>query len=118
MLDDFDKERAQMRPKKRARHTCLHLDNAPIDRADDDFDRLGITRLFHPPYSPDLTPCDFWLFGNLKTKLEGNIFTSAMELMAKINEILMDIPLHKFVSVFDEWKRRLIECIDTGGDYL
>jgi hypothetical protein len=96
----------------------LHLDNALTHRADDDFDHLGIIRLPHSPYSPDLAPCDFWLFGNLKTKLEGSNFTSAGQLIVKLNEMLMDIPLHEFISVFDEWKRRLVECIDTGGNYL
>jgi hypothetical protein len=96
----------------------LHLDNAPTHRADDDFNRLGIRRLPHPHYSTDLAPCDFWLFGNLKTKLEGSTFTSAGQLMVEVNEIFMDIPLHEFISVFDEWKLRLVECIDTGGNYL
>jgi hypothetical protein len=38
--------------------------------------------------------------------------------MVKVNEILMDIPLHDFILVFDEWKRRLAKCIDTGWNYL
>jgi histone-lysine N-methyltransferase SETMAR len=46
-LYDFDKALAETRPKKRARGTFLHLDNALRHRADDDFDRLGITKL--PP---------------------------------------------------------------------
>jgi hypothetical protein len=96
----------------------LHLINALTHRADDDFDRIGITRLPHSPASPDLALCDFWLFENLKTKLEGNKFTGAEQIMVKVNEILMEIPFHEFISVFDEWKRRLVECIDTGGKYL
>jgi len=27
----------------------------------------------HPPYSPDLSPCDFWLFGYLKEHLPENV---------------------------------------------
>jgi hypothetical protein len=92
VLDDFDKERAETRPKKRPPGTFLHLDNPPTHWPDDNFDRLGVTRLSHPSYSQDLAQCDFWLFGNLKTKLEGNTFTSAMKLMAKVSEILIDIP--------------------------
>jgi histone-lysine N-methyltransferase SETMAR len=118
VIEDFDKELADTRPKKRARDIFLHLDNEPTPRGDDDFNRLGIRRLPHPPYSPDLAPCDFWLFGNLKTKLEGSTFTSAGQLIGKVNEIHMDIPLHEFISVFNKWKRRLVECIDTGGNYL
>jgi histone-lysine N-methyltransferase SETMAR len=30
--------------------------------------------LDHPPYSPDLAPSDFYLFGPLKHHLSGNIF--------------------------------------------
>jgi hypothetical protein len=29
----------------------------------------------HPPYSPDLAPSDFWLFGALKKHIKGNRFT-------------------------------------------
>jgi hypothetical protein len=91
MLDDFDKERAETRPKKGARRTFLPVHHAPLDRVDDDFHRLRITRLSHPPYSPDLAQCDFWRFANSETKLQGNTLTSAMELMPKVNETLMDI---------------------------
>jgi hypothetical protein len=79
VVDDFGKELAQRRPKKGARGTFLHPANASTYRADDDFDPLGIIRLSHPPYGPDLAPCDFWLFGNLKIKLERNTFTSARD---------------------------------------
>ena len=27
---------------------------------------MGIKTVRHPPYSPDLAPCDFWLFPNLR----------------------------------------------------
>jgi hypothetical protein len=26
--------------------------------------------------------------------------------------------LHVFISVFDEWMRRIRECIDSGGEYI
>ena len=32
---------------------------------------LSIKTVPHPPYSPDLAPCDFWLFPKLKEKLRG-----------------------------------------------
>ena len=31
--------------------------------------------LNHPPYSPDLSPCDFFLFSRLKKMLSGNKYT-------------------------------------------
>ena len=36
----------------------------------------GLDVLDHPPYSPDLSPCDFWLFPRLKEMLDGNRFES------------------------------------------
>jgi hypothetical protein len=54
--------------------------------------------------------------------LEGNTFTftftGAEQIMVKVNKILMEIHFHEFISVFEEWKPRLVECIDTGGNYL
>ena len=37
---------------------------------------IGMKTLNHPPYSPDLSPCDFWLFSKLKSHLSGKEFTS------------------------------------------
>ena len=34
----------------------------------------GLNVLDHPPYSPDLSPCDFWLFPRLKEMLAGHRF--------------------------------------------
>jgi hypothetical protein len=35
----------------------------------------------YPPYSPDLTPSDFFLFGHLKEKILGIDFESPQELI-------------------------------------
>ena len=34
----------------------------------------NIATLEHPPYSPDLAPCDFFLFPKIKSVLKGNPF--------------------------------------------
>ena len=41
----------------------------------------------HPPYSPDLAMCDFWLFFNLKKNLRGRRFHSEEEIDATINAL-------------------------------
>ena len=33
-----------------------------------------------PPYSPDLVPCDFWLFPKLKSPLKGKRFQTVDEI--------------------------------------
>ena len=37
----------------------------------------SVQELQHPPYSPDLTPCDFFVFPSVKKKLRGKRFESA-----------------------------------------
>jgi hypothetical protein len=82
------------------------------------YDEYGIKILPHPPCSPDLAPCGFWLFGYLKQSLEGRLFDDDLALEVAMSEILMSIEPDVFVKVFAEWKHRLQQCIDQGGDYL
>jgi hypothetical protein len=34
-------------------------------------EKLQVTRLPYPPYSPDISPCDVWLFGWNKDVMQG-----------------------------------------------
>ena len=43
---------------------------------------MGIKTVTHPPYSPDVAPCDFWLF----PKLRGCRY----ELIEEIKEAVID----------------------------
>ena len=52
----------------------FYQDNAPVHNSilvTDYLTKMGLKTVPHPPYSPDLTPCDFWLFPKLKEKLRG-----------------------------------------------
>jgi hypothetical protein len=40
----------------------------------------------HPPYSPDLAPCDFFLFPKMKLKLKGRRFDTIEEIQAEFAE--------------------------------
>jgi len=39
---------------------------------------ITLLRSVSPPYSPDLAPCDFWLFPKLKSPLKVRSFVNAM----------------------------------------
>ena len=39
-----------------------------------------ITQVIQPPYSPDLAPCDFWLFSKLRSPLKGKRFQTIDEI--------------------------------------
>jgi histone-lysine N-methyltransferase SETMAR len=93
-------------PKK----LIVHADNAPVHRAEKCqkmMQEFEFERAPHPPYSPDLAPSDFFLFGYVNDKLRGKHNQDREELMDNINEILMEIPRQTLTSVFAEWTMRL-----------
>jgi hypothetical protein len=42
----------------------------------------------HPPYSPYLTPCDFFLFPKMKMSLKGRRFDTTEEIQAESPKVL------------------------------
>ena len=62
----------------RAKNFQLHHDNAPAHSAhviQDFLAKNGMPLVRQAPYSPDLAPCDFWLFPTLKTLLKESGFS-------------------------------------------
>ena len=56
--------------------------------------------LNHPPYSPDPSPCDFFLFQRLKKMLSGNKYTSRSSLGSVIYQCPQQIPKENYLSAF------------------
>jgi hypothetical protein len=81
-------------------------------------EELGFILAPQPPYSPDLAPCDFVLFGYLKQHLEGKHFTKEDRVITAVREVSDKIPLQTFQNVMDDWQYRLRRCIQLGGEYL
>jgi hypothetical protein len=50
-----------------------------------------IFRMPHPPYSPDISPCDFWLFETLKQILRDREFFSSDEIEDAIAQAWNDL---------------------------
>ena len=63
--------------------------------------------LNRPPYSPDLSPYDFFLFPRLKKMLSGNKYTSRSSLGSAIYQCLQQIPKEDYLSAFRDWVERL-----------
>jgi hypothetical protein len=80
--------------------------------------KKSIIKLDHPPYSPDLASCNFWLFPKLKTALKGHRFSDIANIRGYAMTILQSIPEEEFQKCFDLWKHRLTKCIGAQGDYL
>ncbi|KAA6383157.1 MAG: hypothetical protein EZS28_021316 [Streblomastix strix] len=72
----------------------LHFYNAPAHIAAKTtkfISKNNIIRLPQPPYSPDLSPSDFYLFGYLKGALKDITFESAEQALAATEQILQKI---------------------------
>ena len=71
--------------------------------------------LNHPPYSPDLSPCDFFLFPRLKKMLSGNKYSSRSFLGSVIYQCLQQIPKEDNLSAFRDWVKSICWNSRTTG---
>jgi hypothetical protein len=66
-----------------------------------------IARAPHPIYSPDLSPCNFWLFRFLKESMEGMELSTEDQIAEAITTIWRGVTFDTLQSVFQEWMQRL-----------
>lgn len=111
----------EQRPNVGTQKTLLLHDNASAHKAKVTVTYLeeqGVQVLPHPPYSPDLAPCDFWLFPLMKQNLSGRKFTRIQDLGKAVKSQLHTIPESEYRNAFDSWLRRLTLCVQRGGEYF
>ena len=75
---------------------------------------MGINTVPHPPYSPDLTPCDFWLF----PKLTGCRYERTKEMKEAVTKVIDTLTQEDFDGTFEKLLERYNKCIAPGGDYF
>jgi hypothetical protein len=66
----------------------------------DELAHLKLDRIPHLPYSPDLSPCDFWLFGMLKQKIKDRVFQTVEKIMIAVHRVWDELTLDDLQSVF------------------
>ena len=74
--------------------------------------------LNHPPYSPDLSPCDFFLFKRFMKMLSENRHTSRSSLGSAIYQCLQQIPNEDYLNAFRDWVKRLQQYVSVKGRVL
>jgi transposase len=82
------------------------------------FEQHHIFRLPHPPYSPDISPCDFWLFGLLKGIMKDRKFHSHKTIKKAITVAWNDLTFEDVQRIFYDWMRRLAWVIEHEGDHI
>ncbi|KAF6198043.1 hypothetical protein GE061_007789 [Apolygus lucorum] len=76
------------------------------------------TTVEHPPYSPDLSPCDYHMFGPLKEALGGERFQTDEEVETFVCNWLRTRPSTFFKTGIEKLPNRWEKCITLEGDYV
>jgi len=97
----------------------LH-DNASVHKAkkaQTAIAECGFHEMNHPPYSPYLAPCDYFLFRHLKKHLRGRRFSSDTDVQADVTSWLegkdSGFYLAEMLSLPAKWNK----CIELNGGY-
>jgi transposase len=96
------------------KNIIIHHDNAPALRSFNDSPfsaKNNMTMVPHPLYSPDLAPCDFLLFPNLKLRMKGRRFETIEEIQEEYQRVLGTVPKRDFQGCFQAWQERWDRCI-------
>jgi hypothetical protein len=73
----------------------------------------------HPPYSPDLAPCDFGLFPEVKLKLKLRCLETVSDIQRESQAVLESIKGKWLPRCFWSMKKKWWDrCIRPQGDYF
>ena len=75
---------------------------------------MSIKTVSHPPYSPDLAPCDFLLF----PKLRGCRYETIEEMKEAVTMVINTLTQEDFHGAFLKLLEWYNKCITAGGDYF
>lgn len=96
----------------------LFHDSASSHDHQDVFDYLkkeGLNLLPHLPYSPDLSPCDYWLNESIKRNSTNQ--KDEKSLIKGVIRIVEEIP-KEYRKTFEELFDRMEFCINNNGEYF
>ena len=117
VLREFRKRFSRKRPALfKSGQWHFHQDNAPIQNSivvTDYLTKMSIKTVPQPPNSPDLTPCDFWLF----LKLRGCRYETIEEMKKAVTKVIDTLTQEDFEGAFPKLSKRY-KCIAAGGDYF
>jgi len=104
-----------------SKNVLLHHDNAHPHTAAgtvETVQHLGFKLLQHPPYSPNLVPSDYHIFGLLKETLHCHKFTSDEEAKEEVHTWLREQLKSFFSAGIQKLVERYNKCIVLQGDYV
>ena len=118
VLIEFRKRFRRKRPALfKSSQWHFRQDNAPVHNSilvTDYSTKMGIKAVPHPPYSPDLAPCDFCLF----PKLRGCCYERIEEMKEAVKKVIDTLTQEDFHGAFQKLLEQYNKCIAAGGDYF
>ena len=75
---------------------------------------MGIKTVPHRPYSPEIAPCNFWLF----PKLRGCGYKTIEEMKEAVTKVIETHTQDDFHGAFQKLLEQYNKCIAAGGDYF
>ena len=118
VLREFRKRFRRKRPALfKSGQWHFYQDNAPVHNSilvTDYLSKMGIKTVSQPPYSPDLAPCDFWLF----PKLRGCCYKIIEEMKEAVMKVIDMLTQEDFHEAFQKLLERYNKFIAAGGDYF
>ena len=118
VLREFRKRFRRKRPALfKSGQWHFHQDNAPVHNSilgTDYLTKVGIKTVPQPPFSPDLAPCDFWLF----LKLTGCRYETIEEMKETVTKVIDTLIQEDFHWAFQKLLEQYKKCIVAGGDYF
>jgi hypothetical protein len=114
-------EKKRFSHQKTAINFSVRMDNSICHNRHwvvDELCRLKILKTPHPSYSPDISPCDFWVFGKFKGKLKDCHLQGPEEILIVFQELVHYITFEEIQMEFESWRHRLRLIIDHDGEYL
>ena len=111
----------EKRPGKVSRRPLFLQDNARVHTAKTTVTttkKLKWQLLPQLPYSPDLAPSDFHVFGRLKEPLRGIRFKDEKEIKKAVKASIARFPQEWFEEGIKKLEKRWKRCIEIEGDYI
>ena len=78
----------------------------------------GSSNMPWPPRSPDLTPCDFFMWGFVKSRVYGARPKTIAELKKRIKDAFTEITVDMRQKTVLAYRERLEQLIETDGGHV
>jgi len=120
-VQTLHKARRALRDKRLGRNIIILHDNACPHTARltlEAIAKMGWEVLPHPPYSPDLAPSDYHLFGFVKNQLRGQRYETTEAIQKVMRQCLRmagtEFHCRGIFKLPEHWEK----CVQRSGDYV